>query len=35
MLFGQFLEAAAKVYPRLGITEEKHEEVIKVLMSEQ
>lgn len=35
MLFGQFVEAAAKVYPLLGVSEEKHEKTIKSLMHEQ
>jgi shikimate dehydrogenase len=34
MLFGQFLEAVAKIYPVLGVMEEKHDEAIKALMSE-
>ena len=29
MLFGQFVEAAAKVYPVLGVSEEAHKEAIK------
>ncbi len=33
MLFGQFLEAAAKVYPLLRISEEKHEEAIREAQS--
>jgi shikimate dehydrogenase len=35
MLFGQFLEAAAKIYPILGISQETHERTIKALLHEQ
>jgi len=33
MLFGQFLEAAAKIYPLLGLSEETHEEAIRKAQS--
>jgi shikimate dehydrogenase len=35
MLFGQFVEAAAKVYPLLGVSEEAHRKAVQTMLGER